>query len=727
MSAVVAELNRRKIPRTLGTYAVAAFIGLQLLDATGEALLLSQWVKTLVALLVILGFPIVFLLAWVFQVSGTGIKRQTGGLLSPRQTAGLFTAMLILTGALGAGLFQYYGDLLSGGQLAPGNQLVAGGVSTAPENSIAVLPFDDLSPGGDQAHFSDGIAEEILNILAQVDGLRVAARTSSFALRDKKLNIKEIGRLLNVSKILEGSLRTSGNQIRLTAQLINVTDGYHIWSKTYDRELNDIFAIQDEIAKAISESLVESFDGISELRSPFASTDVLASQQAYNTARLHWWRRGPEELQLAIAKFGEAIKADPDFAPAYSGLADSWLLLSSYGNISPDEAITKAQPLISHALELNPQSAEAFASLGLARWQIGQHDAAESSLRRAIELNDSYVPAKLWLAGVIADQGRLPENRLILEEALEQDPLNELLNINLGSLYFQFGEYDLGMERLQEIHAIKPNSAMILRNMANWASNYGRMADAWTWSQQSVELSPNDPLALTAAAQAWMDLGDFGQAQKVLDQALEVAAENLGVEQTYYFFLMAQGRVDEMRRLIGSGEQLDANSEAQTTQIITDRFNRGMLAMIENKSELAEAYLSQARDAIPNLLPDSLAMNLLTLLAYVQIENGKVAAAQASLDQVDRLLVQVSNSGMKMPDLYYVRAGIWAMRGDQEKALEALEAAYELGFRHSWLIAVDFRLNSMRDLPRFQAVLENIEKDVAAAREQLELPVVAVL
>ena len=197
---------------------------------------------------------------------------------------------------------------------------------TAPENSIAVLPFADLSEKTDQGYFADGISEEILNLLAQVEGLNVAARTSSFAFRDSQDDIREIGRLLNVSTVLEGSVRTSGDRIRLTAQLINVEDGFHIWSKFYDRELNDIFAIQDEVASMIATALVDSFEGLA--AKPASRTDSLAASQAYRTGRLHWWRRTPSELQKAIEMFATALEHDAGFAPAYAAMADTWLLLS---------------------------------------------------------------------------------------------------------------------------------------------------------------------------------------------------------------------------------------------------------------------------------------------------------------------------------------------------------------------------------------------------------------
>ena len=230
ISAVLTELSRRKVLSTVGMYAMAVFVILQLVDVAVEPLRLPDWLPTLIVIGLILGFPIVFILAWQFEITQEGVKKtSTAGLLTAAQNTLLFSMMMLGTAALGYGFYSYYSNVFD-------SSLIEQRAFVAPENSIAVLPFADLSADQSQAYFSDGIAEEILNLLAQVKGLHVAARTSSFAFREPDKDIREIGRLLNVSTVLEGSLRKAGNRIRMTAQLINVEDGYHIWSQSYDRE-----------------------------------------------------------------------------------------------------------------------------------------------------------------------------------------------------------------------------------------------------------------------------------------------------------------------------------------------------------------------------------------------------------------------------------------------------------------------------------------------------------
>ncbi|MGD8385166.1 MAG: hypothetical protein PVF89_07150, partial [Lysobacterales bacterium] len=263
-AAVLTELNRRKVLRTVGAYAVGVFVVLQLLDAASEPLRLPDWLPTLMVIILILGFPVVFILAWQYEITPQGIRKTTAaGLLKSSHQALLFTITMAATAALGYAFYGYYSNVFTTSEAGPAVAVKSEQREfVAPENSIAVLPFADLSQDGSQAYFSEGITEEILNLLAQVKGLHVAARTSSFVFKGSDKDIREIGRLLNVRTVLEGSIRKAGNRVRMTAQLINVEDGYHIWSQSYDRNLDDVFAIQDEVAGAIATALVESFDGL---------------------------------------------------------------------------------------------------------------------------------------------------------------------------------------------------------------------------------------------------------------------------------------------------------------------------------------------------------------------------------------------------------------------------------------------------------------------------------
>ena len=252
-----------------------------------------------------------------------------------------------------------------------------------------------------------------------------------------------------------------------------------------------MFAIQDEVASAIATALVDSFAGLEQ--KPASRTSDLAAFEAYRTGRLHWWRRSPDELQKAITLFAKALEHDPSFAPAYAAMADSWLLLAMYGNLTNMKATERAMPMIEKALEIDPESAEAFAALGLARWQIGQRDAAESALRQAIKLNDDYIPAYLWLGGLLGELGRLPEQSQILQQAMVIDPLNELLAINVAGNLTSQGNYEAGKELLQDLVSLRPDSATLLRIMSGHAMKSGDLVEGWRYANRPMIWSPTVP------------------------------------------------------------------------------------------------------------------------------------------------------------------------------------------------------------------------------------------
>lgn len=722
ISATLAELNRRKVLKTVGAYAVGVFVLLQLMDAAVEPLRLPDWVPTLVVIVTILGFPIVFLLAWHFDVRTDGIHRtERAGLLSRAQSAVLFSLMLLATAGLSAVFFQYYSGVFE----TPAVEQVADDRAfSAPQNSIAVLPFADLSQAGDQGHVADGISEEILNLLAQVDGLRVAARTSSFAFRESLDDIRRIGRLLNVRTILEGSVRTSGDRIRLTAQLINVEDGYHIWSNYYDRKLTDLFDIQDEVASSIAEALVENFDG---LETKAASrTDSLAAAQAYRTGRLHWWRRTPAELQKAIEMFAKALEHDAQFAPAYAGMADSWLLLSLYGNITTVKAIEKAQTMVDKALAIDPESAEAFAALGLARWQIGQMDAAESALRHAVDLSEDYIPAQLWLAGVLGELGRYPEESLVIEQAMKRDPLNELLIVNYAANLSIRGNWEEGRALMRDVLELHPDSTMLLRSLAKMEIMNGNLVEGWKLANRAYQLEPNNPEEIAALASTWMMLGDVEQAEQLVLQGLETSGENATLLATHWMTLMAARRYEEAEAL--TREMMQQMGEA-APESLQRRFNfqLGLIAMV--RSDFPEAHrllISAVKDEDQPVYSGDDIM-IVTLASWASEQVGASEEAQGLLQTAERIIQRGRLNGVDDPGIYYSEAVLLTMRSQPARAMDKLLEAYERGFREQWVLEIDGRLEPLREQPEFGNLMDRIREDLSKARIEIESLAVAAL
>jgi TolB-like protein/Flp pilus assembly protein TadD len=715
ISATLAELSRRKVLRTVGAYAVGVFVLLQLMDAAVEPLRLPEWVPTLMVIVVILGFPLVFLLAWHLELTPTGVNRaKAAGLVSKSQSAILFSIMMVAMFGLAFVFYQYYSGVFEAG---PAPQVVEQREFRAPENSIAVLPFTDMSEEGDQAYFSDGISEEILNLLAGVDGLHVAARTSSFAFRESKANIQEIGRLLNVRTLLEGSVRKIDNRIRLTAQLINIEDGYHIWSQTYDRELTDIFALQDEVANHIATALVESFAGLT--IKPVGRTDSFAASQAYRTGRIHWWRRTPAELQRAIELFATALEHDARFAPAYAAMADTWLLLSIYGNIDTMKATRKAEAMIEKALEIDPGSEEAFAALGLARWQIGQMDAAESALRQAVELNENYVPAQLWLAGLMGQQGRYPEESQVLEKAMELDPLNELLAVNYSKNLAVRGNWAEGKELMQGLIDLRPDSTILLRAMSGYELEAGNLVEGWSLANRAWLLQPDDPEDISVLAQSWVLLGNVEEAERITREGLEKSGRNGNLLRTYWMTLMVLHRFEEAETLVRDlmSEYGDSLPDAKRRYF---NFQLGMIAFAREDFPRAYSLFSEAIDDEDQRAYSGEDIWGFTMASLVSEIVGKHEEAESRLADAERKVQRARINGVDNSGIYYTEAVILAMRDQSERALEKLNQAYQRGFRKLWTLNIDARLDSLREQPGFIALKNRITDDVNSALTEVK-------
>jgi len=519
-------------------------------------------------------------------------------------------------------------------------------------------------------------------------------------------------------------VRTSGDRIRLTAQLINVEDGFHIWSQFYDRKVTDLFEIQDEVASNIATALVDSFSGLE--TKPAARTDSLAAAQAYRTGRLHWWRRSPSELQKAIGLFANALEQDAGYAPAYAAMADTWLLLAQYGNVRPVKATEKAQAMIEKALALDPQSAEAFAALGLARWQIGQFDAAESALRHAIDLDEDYIPAHLWLSGVLADLGRYPEQVRVLEKAMTLDPLNELLVVNYASTLSIRGEWEKGRQMMQDLIDVRPDSTMLLRSMAMISIQNGDLVAGWTMANRAYELDPDSPENISALANSWVYLGDTDAAERLLSEGLKNFDQNENLLNTYWMTLLVSHRYEEAERLVQE-ERAEYGENLPAALDRTFNFQLGLVSLIQQDYKSAHQRLAAAvgEEDEPAFKSDEFLT--LTLAALAAERLGYQQEASEFMEQAKRKVKRARLNGIDSANIYYAEASLSAMEGQPDDALAKLKDAYERGFRELWILDIDGRLDSIRDNPDYLALVDRIRDDLHAAHSEVEARPLAAL
>jgi len=325
-------------------------------------------------------------------------------------------------------------------------------------NSIAVLPFTHLSSDPDDEYFCDGLAEELLNALARIEGLKVAARTSSFSYKGKDVRIAEIGRTLGVEKILEGSVRKSGNRLRITAQLINTADGYHVWSDRYDREMLDIFDIQDEITLAVVDALKLKLLGDQRSAVLRKGTENAEAHELYLRGRALWSRRKYADFAKATEHFERAIELDPNYALAYAGLADCYTFFAYFEAYSPAEMAPKARSAVEKAIALDPDLPECHSSLAIYK-TFFEYDiaAGERELRKAIDLNPNSPLAHYWLCSVLAALGQAEDSIVEGRTALKLDPLSPVVNATLARALCCAGQYDEAIELSNRNFEILPD------------------------------------------------------------------------------------------------------------------------------------------------------------------------------------------------------------------------------------------------------------------------------
>ena len=411
------------------------------------------------------------------------------------------------------------------GQLLEGSEQLRAAKSTRP--AIAVLPFADMSPQKDQGYFCDGLAEELMTGLRKLKELLVTARTSAFRFRDAELDVREIGRQLNVGTILEGSVRKAGDRLRIGVQLINVEDGYRLWSELYERKLADVFEIQDEISRAVVKSLKITFLGM-EGRPLFRpSPKNVKVYELYLRGRYCWNKRTEEGLRRSVKHFQRAIDRDPDYALAHSGLAASYATLSIYGAEPPKELMPKAKSSAEKALHIDSELALALVSLGCVRsmyewdWQ-----AADQDFRRAIEIEPENEHAHHWYAtSCLMPLGRFDEARSEIKRAQEIDPLNLIINATAGlQLYFE-RRYDKAIEEYLKNLELDYNFGMARFFLGQAYAQKAMYGEAIAELQRAEILNQGSPETKAALGHVYAIAGKRAKAQKLIDELEQLSTK----------------------------------------------------------------------------------------------------------------------------------------------------------------------------------------------------------
>ena len=543
------ELKRRNVYKVAVAYVVVAWLLIQAASIMLPAFEAPAWVMKVLISALLIGFPIALGLSWAFEITPEGIKRESE--ITPeksiaqhtgRKIVGLTIAVAVLAAALFA--FQMLrpkaarvgtvGEAVSfppkqDGKLtaSPTNPGTSIPSASVPDKSIAVLPFDNLSDDKANAYFAEGIQDEILTRLAKVADLKVISRTSTQHFKSAPENLREIARQLGVMNILEGSVQKSNDQVRVNVQLINALTDAHLWADMYDRKLTDIFAVESDIAKTIADTLQAKLTGSEQRAIAAHPTENTEAYQLYLQGRFFWNKRTGPDLRKAIDYFGKAVAKDPNYAQAYAGLAQSWLLLPAYGGGAPADCFPESEKAVKKALALDETSVDAHAALGdLKAVYYFDYPGSKAELERAIQLDPNSATAHHWLANqALANMGQTGRALTEMKRAMELDPLSLVINTNLGVAYYSAGKIDQAIQQLRRTVEMDGNFYFARWNLGVALELKGEPQEAIAEYKKAIEVGGGDPSLMGYLGRIYGLTGRKEEAQKILEDLRRMRGE----------------------------------------------------------------------------------------------------------------------------------------------------------------------------------------------------------
>lgn len=707
---LLTELKRRNVFRMAALYIVAAWLIMQVAEVLVSLGNLPDWVGPAILAVLAIGFPIALVFSWVYEITPDGItleKNIEAGASVTHITGRRMDFVVIAL--LSAALLVFAWDKW--------------GLPEPPARSIAVLPFENQSPGSEDVEFlAAGIQDGLLTRLSQIGSLKVISRTSSERYRGSSKSIKQIAAELGVRALVEGAVQRSGNEIRVNVQLIDAQSDEHIWADLFDRNLtaSNIFALQTEIVESIAKQLDAKLAPTDRDNSPQMPTENLHAYTEYLRGMKNADIESVDSLNAAIENFKKAAELDPDFALAYVSLADAYLTLGAYfhGGLKVDESVALAEPPLMHALKLERTLVEAQASLGMLRQQQGDWQAAEGAYDKAIALRPNYARVFRLYGRLRWRQGRKDEALQFMHQALRLDPYSAPINFDVARLDEELGRFDEALARYLRIIEIEPSHAFAhVYIAAIHYLVYGRADESLVWYGKAAENDPSSPSLQAAQATAYLELGDHDGARMWVNRGLELGRDT-------FWALWSSALLN-----LYSGDNEAAIRDARSLLEIHPR-NWGALRILRD-ADLEAGRLEAARSRYARLFRELLDPELpevndrnyfvaidfalvLLLAGEEERANDILEGALAVIDTKPRL----GTGGYWVNDVR-----IYAIQQRPETALEALREAVESGWRlHTWYyLDMDPNLESIRGTPEFAQldafVKADLEKQAERVRE----------
>jgi TolB-like protein/Flp pilus assembly protein TadD len=591
------------------------------------------------------------------------------------------------------------------------------------------MPFVDLSPNGDQEYFSDGIAEELLNILSRVEGLRVAARTSSFAFKSKEPSVQEIGRALGVATILEGSVRKEGDRVKIAVQLVDTNDGFFIWSQSYQRELSSILTVQDEIGRSIAKALEIELIGEQGTGSPATKRAAIPLAYDQYLKGLAAFRRNSfEALEESVEHFETVIRLDPLFAQAYNALARSKLVQLATGSVTDKDQLAQAERLALKALAIDPDDGAPHTTLGEIYRQKGLSKESHQQYLEALRLSPNNIQAMVALASTYNTIDQRQQALDLFQQALRADPFNPDVHMKYGHILIQLGQTEQALKSFDwavEQSPKNPNyrwmiGGLMLRETSDISSAIQHM-------QAAARLDPDDYEIQAFVGMSYLVLEAVDQAKPYIDRALLVNQNSSVVQTALAYYLLLTGQKDKalqvsMETLLDENMRFTQGTAYDLMGIaVNELLERGDISAAENLvSETNPNYSTflQTTGINPftqNMI-NGMAKDWVLARANVFKAAGQISALEGELDLLQPAgLASTSNFRERLLSSdYLTEAEIRALRDDEEGALEMLEKAVAKGFRYTWHITIanNYAFKRLRNHERFKALLQRIRKDL---------------
>jgi TolB-like protein/Flp pilus assembly protein TadD len=717
----IAELKRRNVFRVGAAYAIVAWLLIEVASVILPTFKTPEWVMQAFTTLVILGFPVALVFAWAFELTPEGIKRESDvdSAESITRVTGRKLDFAIIGLLLIAVAFMFVDNYVLEAepeQVEVAAEAIPAAELVEREKSIAVLPFDNISPNPEDAYFADGIHDEILAQLSKIRDLKVISRTSVMRYRrEDRPSLPEIANALGAANILEGSVRLAGNQVRITTQLIEAESDAHLWTETYDRELTavNIFSIQSSVANAVADALQAALSPQEEQQLNTVPTENMAALKAYFLGTQRMAKMSSAALAEAVVYFQQAIELDPNFALAHVGLANSYTFQAGWFGLPRDQAVAKAKVLIKRALELDGRLGEAYAALAdMQDWNDFEN--RQGKFRRALELNPNSATTYFFYGNLMRLSGR-PEQALTLHrKGVELDPLSAVMINQVGQDLDALGRFDEGLSWYERSFDVDPGYPLNLWTIGlhHWLIS-GEYGEAARWLRKGLIADPGDPFSSAHLGRFFMDLGDPDQAEKWIHRSIELSPESLGANQSMILLHLYRGDPDSG---LEYGRKAFALGQSWALQVYP--------VELLGDHELRAGRYTEALALYEKIHPELLNEDE----PRVHNRNYRVAIDLASVfykageqDRAD-LLLKLSFQHIKALtrlgwDGYGIAdVQIYALRGEKQKALSTLRQAIDEGWRGLWWYYLKFdpNLESLHGEPEYQAMVAEIEADMAA-------------